>query len=145
MNRYVICGIPGTGKTTLSKMLSEKYDLQYISDWHLLENTKLEFKKIIEFVNNNQNFVLDLDYRNYKKILDFSSIKNLEVVYLIFDSSLSLELLKKVFKNEKSDEEIKNYIELSLKYKLFCTNHNSKYDEINKNRDTLLKNILKSL
>ena len=67
------------------------------------------------------------------------------MVYLIFDSSLSLELLKKAFKNEKSDEEIKNYIELSLKYKLFCTNNNSKYYEINKNRDTLLKNILKSL
>ena len=58
----IICGLPGSGKTTLSKKLVDGCGFKYFNDWGLIkENISIE-----DFVvqNKSKNIVLDLDYSN---------------------------------------------------------------------------------
>ena len=74
--RIIICGLPGTGKTTLSKIISEKYNIDLISDWNIFNTNEItinEFenkndiskkysKFLLEQINNYKNVVVDLEY-----------------------------------------------------------------------------------
>ena len=38
MKNIIICGLKGTGKTTLSKLIAQKYGYKYISDYEIKED-----------------------------------------------------------------------------------------------------------
>lgn len=144
-NKIIICGLPGTGKTTLAKALCENLHLNYNHDWEILTNNTDHLKQITNFITKYNDFVLDLDYRNYDEMLKFKTDNNLKIIYLVFDERLTIDILKKIFKDEKSIEELSLYISLSEKYKTFCNDNKLTLYEINKDREIIIKNIIKNI
>ena len=67
MNLYVTCGIPGSGKTTLSNELACKYDLTLSSYDYLKLNRKLEWGPLSSYMlglirkslTENKNVIID--------------------------------------------------------------------------------------
>jgi tRNA uridine 5-carbamoylmethylation protein Kti12 len=67
MSLYVTCGIPGSGKTTLAKELSQKYNLILYSYDELRANRRVEWGKLSTYIlglirqslTSNQSVIVD--------------------------------------------------------------------------------------
>lgn len=137
----VICGLQGTGKTTLSKMLVEKYKFNYINDYKIFENGKSK-NKIIEFVNNNDNFVVDLCYSLSPK--DVLKLKNSIIYFLGFvtiDANVLFALMQQKGENITLKQIIRNK-KKGKKYQLECEKLNIPFFDINQDRKVILNKIM---
>jgi len=166
----IICGLPGTGKTTLSKKIAEVFSFQYVNDWELFKNSnifinefenKIEVSKkhsqvIIDFIkeNSNKNLVLDLEFSLSPEDFINSNIKDfVRIIYLGF-ISVSKEKLFDLFRNSPSNEnaldeelkkQIKFYKEMSLLFCDGCQKYNLDFIDINSDRNKILNIIIEKL
>ena len=141
-----VVGLSGCGKTTLSKKISEKYNLKYFEIDDILYKKKYSNKNTQSFIENKiqkifkeKKFVLDgtfLNFKlnNYKKfdliiIIKISFIKNLYFIFYrflksreisFFDFLKNIEILfKTTFLENSKKVELHNYfIEKNCKYKI---------------------------
>lgn len=58
---FIVCGLQGTGKTTLSKRIVNDLGYKYINDYTICPDG-FNKQKIIDFARNNDSFVIDLSY-----------------------------------------------------------------------------------
>ena len=92
LNLYVLCGVPGSGKTTYAKQLSEDKTIVKLSYDELRCPSQLEFARLIrKELRNGKSVVADTvnnSVFNRKLILDF--IKDIECnkVLVFLDTAL---------------------------------------------------------
>lgn len=137
----VVCGVQGTGKTTLSKMLAEKHGFSYINDYKICENIK-DKKAIIDFVSGHDKFVVDLCYSLTPK--DCASLENCLVYFLGFvsvDEKLLLTLMREK-REDISLEKIKQIKKQGLKFKDECKKYNIKFFDVDKDRKIIIEQII---
>lgn len=148
-DKIIILGLAGTGKTTLAKTLAEKTEHVYLNDWKILENKKINLLNEIEMhLKSSEKIVFDLDLRNFKECVLFENQEHQDVVYLLFDENLDEDILLKVFQEKDKNismETVKNYLNISKKYKEFCIKNKLNYAEIGKDKNEVLVNILNEL
>ena len=159
-NIIIICGLPGTGKTTLSKMIAENKGYRYISDWEILDNSSRESHaedrikisktlspEIDNFIlaNSDQKLVLDLDYTALPE--DFSNFKTnalCKIIYLGFGDITFEELyhaMQSKSNSNKSEEQVKYYLEISELCKTQCNEFGYDFFAIGKNRQETIQKI----
>jgi len=139
--KIIICGLPGTGKTTLSKEICKKNNYNYVSDFDIIKEEQ-SLSLLNKFLLKNDNFVLDIDYRNYNEDLLFNSQQEVKIIYLVYGEKVTLDMLNLVFKGSKEKSELQEYLMLSSKYRELCLNNNLTMYEIGKNREEVLQQIL---
>lgn len=141
----VICGLQGTGKTTLSKKIVEELNFNYINDYSILKNTKNSCKSdIINFIKSNDNYVIDLCYS--LSPCDCSKLNC--IVYFLGFSSIDTELLYNLMtaKGENvTKSQIEKNITLSQQYQKECEKFNIPFYDINKDRSIILDCIFKDI
>lgn len=140
----IICGLKGTGKTTLSKLISENFNYSYINDYKICSNNINE-EQIINFINNNDNFVIDLCYS--LKPNSCTKLKNVICYFLGFvtvNETLLFNLLKNKGKNITKTE-VKNNIAKCKQMQEECKINNIPFYDINKDRQIILNEILTDL
>jgi adenylate kinase family enzyme len=103
--KLLVIGCPGSGKSTLSKRLSNKYNVPVLHLdvlKHIDNNTRISrdelVQKINEFVNNNDSWIID---GNYMSTLDFRLGLCDKVILLDIGTE---ECLKNVFLRSESNE-----------------------------------------
>ncbi len=137
----IICGLKGTGKTTLCKEIERNYGFTYINDYTICDDLLNKFS-LISFIENRNNYVIDLNYSLTPKKL--SKLKNC-IVYVLGFATVKEDVLFNLF-NQKSEEvtlkQIKHKIKLSLKFKKQCEKHNVTFVDINKDRNEIINSIL---
>jgi len=141
--KIIICGMPGTGKTTLSKTISQKNKYKYVSDFDII-NKENPLTSVNEFLSKNDNFVLDVDYKNYNEDILFNTQQNIKIIYLVYSDKITIDMLNLVFKGSKDSSELQDYLKYSAKYREICLNNNLTIYEIDKNRDKVLQEILEN-
>lgn len=166
----MINGLPGTGKTTLSKIIEEKYGYSYVSDWNIFAENKITInpkesktsisKKysnlIVQHIKNNQkaNIVLDLEYSISPKDFVKHDLASILKCYYLGFSSLPNKTLFDLFRkssanNDLSDAELKNRIEFyklaSLKYKQQCEKYGLEFIDVCKDRKLIFDEILSKI
>lgn len=140
----IICGLQGTGKTTLSKQISNLFGFKYINDYTICSN-KIDEEKIIKFINDNDNFVLDLCYS--LKPSNCLKFKNIIPYYLGF-VSIDENFLFKLMKNKGENislKQIKDNITISKKMQEECRLLKIPFYDINKERQFIIDEILLDL
>lgn len=164
--KILICGLPGTGKTSISQKISDRFDCRLISDWDIFAKYNIEIDKfedknilsgnysklILDYVNNLQeNIVVDLEYSiSPRDFLQYNKHEDVSIIYLGFDSvgaNQLFELFRKSEANVKySDEELKSQIEffkkMSIEFKKQCDNYGFKFFDINTDRNIIQQEIL---
>lgn len=164
--KLIICGLPGTGKTTIAKNIFEKHKFKIISDWDIFDKYKIKINKfenkntvsinyskiLFDYVNNsNENYVFDFEYSiSPNEFIKYSNQNDIKIVYLGFvniDEKILFDLFKKSSTNKKySDVEliskIKFYKDMSILFKKQCDAHNLKFFDVNKNKNELLQDVL---
>ncbi len=137
----VICGLQGTGKTTLSKMLVGKYKFNYINDYKILEGGKSK-SKIIDFINNHDNYVVDLCYSISSK--DATKLQNSLVYFLGFVTKDPKELFKLMEQKGKNIvlRKIKANKTKSKKYQKECKKFGIPFFDVNEDRQVILDKIM---
>jgi len=131
-NKISIIGGPGTGKTTLSNILSKKYNLPvtHLDGIHHLNNWKIRDKserdQIILDIIKKEKWVIDGTYHNTLKIrLEKSDF----IIWLDYSTFAQLNgVLKRYFKTHgKEREEIPGCKErLNLEFLKYILNYNKK-------------------
>lgn len=141
----VICGLQGTGKTTLSKMIVQNLGYNYINDYRIFGTKKESCKSdIINFINNNDNYVVDLCYS--LSPCDCSKLNC--IVYFLGFSSIDAETLHKLMKAKGENitkDQIENNITRSQQFQKECEKFNIPFYDINKNRSIILDCIFKDI
>lgn len=129
-NRISIIGGSGTGKTTLSNILSEKYDLpvthidgiHHLKDWQVRD--KAERDKIILDIVKKEKWIIDGTYRHtLKQRLEYSDL----IIWLDYSSiAMAKGVIKRYLKNPgKEKEEIPGCKErLNLNFIKYVLNYN---------------------
>lgn len=164
--KLIICGLPGTGKTSLVHKIFDEYKYRIISDWDIFEKyniviNKIEDKNIVsekysklllDYINNqNDNIIVDLEYSiSPSDFVKYNKYSNIQIVYLGF-VSVEVKTLFDLFRNSESnckyaDDElkllIKFYKEMSVEYKQQCDKLDIKFFNINKDRKIMQQKIL---
>jgi adenylate kinase family enzyme len=163
-NIIIICGLPGTGKTTLCKQIVDEYGYNYVSDWQILdgqgrescgENRKQISKKFSTQIDNyilvhsNQKLIIDLDYSALPQ--EFSTFKSknmVQMVYLGFNNISSVALYKVMSKKDNSTDlkaKIDYYLSISNFVKAECKKYGLTFYGINKNHNSTLELIKETL
>ena len=106
-NRIPIIGGPGTGKTTLSNILSLKYNLpvthldgiNHLKDWKVREKSKRD--KIILDIIEKEKWIIDGTYRDtLKKRLKNSDL----IIWLDYSSIAQIKgIIKRYLKNARKE------------------------------------------
>lgn len=165
--KILICGLPGTGKTTLTKTIGEQFNIKTISDWDIfyqweIKIDKFEDKKnvskkysklLMEEIFKFDNIVVDLEYSISPKDFIDLNCKECTIVYLGFIKENETDLFN-LFRQSSSnlkytDKELKEkvsfYKQMSYNYKKECEKYDLKFFDVNKDRKTLLIEILSFL
>lgn len=108
-NRISIIGGPGTGKTTLSNVLSEKYNIpathidgiHHLKDWKI--RNKSERDKIILDIVAKEKWIIDGTYHDtLKKRLETADL----IIWLDYSSIAQVKgVVKRFFKNPGKEKE----------------------------------------
>ncbi len=137
----IICGLKGTGKTTLAKKIAGKLNFVYINDFGICKENINE-NEIFNFINKNDNFVLDLWYSLSPKMC--SELKNIIAFYFGFvsiDENLLLKLLKD--KQEKINlREVREIKKQSKNIQNQCYEFDLPFIDINKERQIIINETL---
>ena len=165
MKTIFIVGLPGTGKTTLSKKLVDILNFNYINDYEILYDidveiesdrlilSKLYSKNLLTFAERNENnFVIDCNYSLLpNEFVKFDKKENFIYIVLGFAKLQKEKLFYQFRRKDKvtSDDElmgrIEYYLEISEVVKNQCKNLNITYFEISENRDEELEKVFNYL
>lgn len=141
----LICGLQGTGKTTLSKMIAEKFGFNYINDYSIFNMRNMHTKsEIVNFINSNDNYVIDLCYT-----LTPSDCSKLNCITLFLGfSSIEPEILYKLMR-EKGENITLSQIEdnktKSQQFQKDCKKFNIPFYDINQDRNIILNSIINDI
>jgi shikimate kinase len=71
-NKIVIIGMPGSGKTTLGKMLAEELNIKFFDmDEYIVEKTG---KTTIQLFENGEEFFRDIESETCKELAEYSNV-----------------------------------------------------------------------
>jgi len=114
MNKILVIGSPGSGKSTLSKELSKILNIPilhldyifHIDNYHHINKDEF-LLKIKQFVSENDRFIID---GNYRDTLDFR-LKFADTIILFnIPTNICLEnILKRIKSNEPRDDIAKGF------------------------------------
>lgn len=159
--KILICGLPGTGKTTLTKMISEQFNMRRVSDWDIFKQHEIKIcetenknyiskrysELLMKEINKSNNVVVDLEYSiSPNDFINFNS-KDCIIIYLGFVKVGELDLYN-VFRNSSSNskytnedlkEKVSFYKQMSCDYKKQCIKNNLKFFDVNKDRKEIFK------
>ena len=137
----IICGLPGTGKTTLCKSLAQELGMGYINDYEIFENLGVKLlcadrkklsrkhsKQLASFLNEVQHdFVVDLDYTILPREARNNNVNN--IYYLGFCDINKGELFEAFRQKDKqtSDKDLLRKIIYYLKVSSYCKKECQKY------------------
>lgn len=164
--KILICGLPGTGKTTLSHILAEKYGFNVKNDFTIFQElniniSNLEDKKCVsknfskllfEYMQNTpDNVVFDFEYSILPSDLKCSELDDFKIIYLGFYSlkeETMFNLFRKSSANEKvTDDELRRKITLYKNLSKICKEECDKFGfaffDVNKDRKIIFDEILK--
>lgn len=165
MKKIIICGLPGTGKTTLANKIANENNFKYFNEWLIDKNLKFdnfmadriklseEYSNIIfDFIKSHieENIIFDSNYSILPKdYINLNSDNLCEIYYLGFDKNLINEL-KKVFKaKHPEDNDIEEKVEYLCDISEYCKNECEKYNipfiTIDKNRYETLNNLYEKI
>lgn len=138
----IICGLKGTGKTTLCKEIERELNYTYINDYTICDDLLNKYS-LLSFIENRDNYCIDLHYSLSPKKL--SKLHNC-IVYVLGFASVKEDVLYNLF-NKNSEEEtslkqIKRKIKLSLKFKKQCEKFGVAFVDINRDRNEIINQIL---
>lgn len=165
-----ICGLPGTGKTTLCKKIEQELSYKYVSDWEIFNKSNIKIdelknkfeisknysKFIFDYIKNNKNekFVIDLEYSiSPSDFMVSECFKNSKIIYLGFLSA-SEDVLFNLFKasseNQDIDElELKTKIEfykkMSEDYFQDCKKLKIDFVDINRDKKKIIEEIFSDI
>ena len=166
MKNLIICGLVGTGKTTIAKNICEELNYEYVDLYEKIDEnidtkdkekaSKLLAKDINKYLINaiDKKCIIDCDYLILPNEFYCCDAKdNYNIIYLGFNS-VDIELLFKKFsedykkKNITYDsKELRKQIEyfkyISNKVYLDCQKYNYKYFELNKEKSLVIEEIKK--
>ncbi|MBQ9790695.1 MAG: hypothetical protein IJW24_03775 [Clostridia bacterium] len=163
----IINGLPGTGKTTLSKMFANSYGYKYFNDWEIfkannIQINELEDKNIIsekyskliaDYVikNKDDKVVFDLEYSISPNDLIKHGLNGIAQSFYLGFTSLSNDTIFNLFRKSSSndnvsDDELKQKIDYykncSLDYQKQCEEYNLEFIDICKDRKLIFEEIL---
>lgn len=141
----LICGLQGTGKTTLSKMIAEKFNFYYINDYSIFNmNKKYSKSEIVNFIVSNDNYVIDLCYS-----LTPNECSKLNcITYFLGFSSIKTEILYKLMSEKGVNitlNQIENNKAQSQKFQKKCEKLNIPFYDINKDRNIFFNSIINDI
>lgn len=164
MKNIIICGLVGTGKTTISKKIEKELGYKYIDLYEIVKNNvedkeqaSSECASLIDnylLSLNNDKYVIDCDYLILpKEFNEYISKDKYEIIYLGF-KDVDFNVLYNKFKNDyikRNKEFDDNKLKKQLKYmndistKVFndCQKYNYKFFDINKDKSILIEKIYK--
>ena len=164
--KILICGLPGTGKTTLSHIIAEKYGFVVKNDFSIFNELSINIKNqenkkkiskdysklLYGYMQKTQgNVVYDFEYSILPNELKHFNLDKFKIVFLGFYSlpeEIIFNLFRKSSTNDKmTDEELKHkimlYKRLSKNCKEECEKYGFKFFDINKDRNIIFDEILK--
>lgn len=161
MKSIFIVGLPGTGKTTLSKKFVNDLNFNYINDYEIFKNSDAKIEndrlflsknfsnKIFSFAEKHKtDFVIDCNYSLLpNEFVKYEGKENFVFICLGFSKIQKEKLFYQFRKKDKitSDDElmrrIEYYLEISEVVKNQCKNLNITYFEISENRNNELEYI----
>ena len=158
----LICGLPGTGKTTLCKKLASDFEFNYITDYEILSNYNIIFNNSVEIIDKNYFYQISSFFEKHEVdncVLDFnycllpddinkiSALSNGVKVFLgYYDVSIN-ELAEKFreknsqLNNDELNEMCELLIDVSKKYKILCDKCDIDYVSINQEKSIILKKL----
>lgn len=167
--KIVICGLPGTGKTSLVHKIFDEYKYMIISDWDIFEKYNIVINKnedknivskkysklILDYINNqNDNVVVDLEYSiSPSDFVKYNNYSDVFIIYLGF-ASVDEKTLFNLFRSSESNNkytddelqlQIKFYKEMSVEYKQQCDKLDIKFFDINKDRKIIFESIMNAI
>ena len=162
MKNIIICGLIGTGKTTLTKKISQNLNYEYIDlnkkmNTHKYGNNKELFskelgQKIDKYIYKIENSVIDCEYlilpEDYSNYL---SKNKCDIIYLgFYDVDINV-LYDKFVQDYKSKEKsydkktllnhLKYFKDISRKVYNDCKKYNYKFFDISKDKAEVLKEV----
>ena len=111
----IICGLKGTGKTSLCKEIEKEYGFNYINDYTICDDFLNKYS-LLSFIENRDNYCIDLHYSLSPKKL--SKLKNC-IVYVLGFASVNQNTLFELFSENGETvtlKQVKRKIKLSLKF-----------------------------
>ena len=166
----ILNGLPGTGKTTLSKTFVSERGYTYISDWEIFKENKIEInefknkntiskkysKLIADYVikNKNNKVIFDLEYSISPDDLIKNKLNEVAQCFYLGFTSLPNETIFNLFRksssnDNKSDDKLKQEIEFyknsSLKYQQQCKKHNLEFIDVCKDKQLIFEEILQKI
>ena len=163
----IINGLPGTGKTTLSKILVSEYGYKYVNDWNILSQNNIKLNKFEDKIlisNKYSKLIADniLSYKEDKVVFDLEysispndfikyNLNEISQCFYLGFTNLPNETIFNLFRknssnDNKSDDELKQEVEFyknnSIEYQKQCSKHNLEFIDICKDRKLIFKEIL---
>lgn len=112
-NKIVIIGMPGSGKTTIGKLLSEELRLKFIDmDEYIQETTS---KTIAELFEQGEEYFRDIETKACRELMKYENIL-ISTGGGVVKKSVNVEILKKdalIIFIDRPVEEILNDVDLS--------------------------------
>ena len=163
----IINGLPGTGKTTLSKILVSEFAYKYVNDWNILKQNNIKVNKLEDKILISNKYskliadnilsckedkvVFDLEYSISPDDLVKLGLNEIAQCFYLGFTTLPNETIFNLFRksssnDNKSDDELKQEIEFyknsSIEYQKQCNKHNLEFIDICKDRKLIFEEIL---
>lgn len=164
MKNLIICGLNGTGKTTIAKHYSEELGYEYIDLYDVInsnfnDDDKINASNILKDEIDNylskkskDKCIIDCNYLILPDdFINYQSNQVYEIIYLGFND-IDVDVLFEKFSKDYEKKNI-NYDSNELKYRLVyfneiskkvyeaCKKYNYKYFDINKDKKLVLEEI----